>query len=199
MCEEERKKLRLYHGKLAKSLAHFSPVTQSCLTLCNHMDGGTPGLLAHHQLLEHAHTYVHRVSDAIHPSHSLSSPSPPAFNISQDQGLFSSESSLHITWPKYWSFNFSISPFNEYSGLISLRIDWFDLLEFKALSRVFSSTTVEKHQLFSNQPSLWSNSHIHTWLLEKSYPYMTTGKIQVISEYHKGDSFIPVQFLKRTI
>ena len=99
MCEEERKKLRLYHGKLAKSLTHFSPVTQSCLTLCNHMDGGTPGLLAHHQLLEHAQTYVHRVSDAIQSSHSLSSPSPPAFNISQDQGLFSSESSLHITWP----------------------------------------------------------------------------------------------------
>ena len=161
------------------------------------MDCSTPGLLAHHQLLEIAQTYVHRVSDAIQPYHPLYSPSPPALNLSQHQGLFSSVSSLHITWPKYWSFNFSISPFNEYSGLISFRIDWFDLLESKGLSRVFSNTTVQKHQCFGAQLSLWSNPHIHTWLLEKSYPYMTTGKIQMISEYHKSDSFIPVQFLKR--
>ena len=81
--------------------------------------------------------------------------------------VFSNESVLPIRWPKYWSFSFSISPSNEYSGFISFRIDWFDLLQSKGLSRVFSNTTVQKHQFFSAQLSLWSNSHIHTWLLEK--------------------------------
>ena len=76
--------------------------------------------------------------------------------------VFSNESALCIKWPKYWSFSFSISPFSEYSVLISFRIDWFVSLQSKALSRVFSSTTVEKHQFFSNQPSLWSSSHIYT-------------------------------------
>ena len=68
--------------------------------------------------------------------------------------VFSNESGLHIRWPKYWSFSFSISPSNEYSGLISFRIDWFDLLESKGLSRVFSNTTVQKHQFFGAQLSL---------------------------------------------
>ena len=79
--------------------------------------------------------------------------------------VFSNESALCIKWPNYWSFSFSISPSNEYSGLISFRIDWWISLLFKGLSRVFSSTTVWKHQFFSTQPSLWSSSHIHTWLL----------------------------------
>ena len=76
--------------------------------------------------------------------------------------IFSSESALLIRWPKYWSFIFSISPSNEYSGLISFRMDWFDLLAVQGFSRVFSSFTVQKHQFFSAQPSLWSSSHIHT-------------------------------------
>ena len=80
--------------------------------------------------------------------------------------VFSNESALHSRWPKYWSFSFSISPSTEYSGLISFRIDWFHLLESKGLSRVFSNTTIEKHQLFSTEPSLWSNSHILTCLLK---------------------------------
>ena len=82
--------------------------------------------------------------------------------------IFSKESALHIRWPKNWSFSFSISPSKEYSGLISFRIDWFDLLaEFKGLSRVFSSTTIQKQQFFSTQPSLRSNSDVCTRLLEK--------------------------------
>ena len=81
--------------------------------------------------------------------------------------VFSNESDLHIRWPKYWSFSFSISPSNEYSGLISFRIDWFDFLVVQGLSRVFSNTTVQKHQFFGTQLSLWSTSHIHTGLLEK--------------------------------
>ena len=71
--------------------------------------------------------------------------------------VLSNELALRIKWPKYW--NFSISPSNEYSGLISFRIDWFDSLQFRGLSRVFSNTTVQKHQLFSPQPCLWSNSY----------------------------------------
>ena len=81
--------------------------------------------------------------------------------------VFSNPSALHIRWPKYLSFSFIISPFNEYSGLISSRIDLLMSLKCKGLSRVFSNTTVQKHQFFSAQPSLWSNSHIHTRLLEK--------------------------------
>ena len=74
--------------------------------------------------------------------------------------VFSSESGLCIRWPTYWSFSFSISPSNEYSGLISFRMDWLDLLAVKG-SRIFSNTTVQKYQFFGVQPSLWSISHIH--------------------------------------
>ena len=92
-------------------------------------------------------------SDAIQPSHPLSSPSPPAFNLSQHQ-VFSNESALRIRWPKYWSFSFSISPSNEHPGLISFRMDGWINLQSKGLSRVFSNTTVQKHQFFSAQLSL---------------------------------------------
>ena len=78
--------------------------------------------------------------------------------------VFSSESAPCIRWPKYGSFSFSISPSNEYSGLISFGIDWLALLAIQGLSRVFSNTTVQKQQFFSTQPFLWSNSHTHTWL-----------------------------------
>ena len=91
------------------------------------MDCGTLGLPVRDQLLEFTQTHVHWVSDAIQLFHPLSSPSSPTFNLSQLQG-FSNESVLRFRWPKYWSFSFSISPCNEYSGLISFRMDWFDLL-----------------------------------------------------------------------
>ena len=90
------------------------------------MDCSTPGFLLHH-FLELPQTHVHWVSDAIQPSHPLSSPSPPAFNVSQDR-VYSIVSTFLIRWPNYWSFSFSISPSNDNSGLISFRIDWFDLL-----------------------------------------------------------------------
>ena len=135
--------------------------------LCNPMDCSTPGFPVLHYFSEFAQTHFQWVSDAIQPSHPLSSPSPPALNLCQHQGLFqwvgSSHQSQLFTWPKFWSFRFSISPSNEYSGLISFRIDW----QSKGILRVFSSTTIWKHQFFSAQPSLWSNSHICTWLLEK--------------------------------
>ena len=137
----------------------YCSVTQSCPTLCDPMYCSTRGLPVLHQLWEFTQTHIHRVGDAFQPSHPLSSPSPPIFNLSQHQGL-SNESVLHIRWPKYRSFSFSISPSNEYSGLISFRMDWLDLLA--GLSRVFSNTTVQKHQFFGAQLSSQSNSHNHT-------------------------------------
>ena len=91
------------------------------------MNCSTPGLPVHHQLPESTQTHVHRVDDAIQPSHPLSSPSPPALNLSQLR-VFSNESALRIRWPKYWSFSFNISPSNEHPGLISFGMDWLDLL-----------------------------------------------------------------------
>ena len=105
----------------------FSSVTQSCPTLCDPMNCSTPGLPVHHQLPEFTQTHVHRVRDAIQRSHPLSSPSPPAPNPSQHQS-FSNESTLHMRWPKYWSFSCSIIPSKEIPGLISFRIHWLDLL-----------------------------------------------------------------------
>ena len=141
----------------------FCSVTQLCPVLWNPMDCSTPGSSILNCLLEFAQVHVHWVSDGTQPSHPLS-PLSPALDLSQHHGLFQ-ELALHISWPKYWSF--SISPSNEYSGLISFRIDWFDLLAIQGLSRVFSNTTILKHQFFGTQPLLWSNSHICTWLLEK--------------------------------
>ena len=109
------------------SSVQFSSVAQSCLTLCNHpMNPSMPGLPVHHQLLEFTQTHAHRVGDAIQPSHSLSSPLhlPP---IPPSIGAFSNESTLHMRWPKYWSFSFSISPSNEHPGPISFRMDWLNL------------------------------------------------------------------------
>ena len=91
----------------------------------------------------------------------LLTPIPPSIRV------FSNESTLQMRWPKYWSFSFSISPSNEHPGLISFRMDWLDLLAVQGLSRVFSNTTLQKHQFFSTQLPLQSNSHIHTWPLEK--------------------------------
>ena len=108
------------------SIKPFSSVAQSCLTLSDPVDCSTPGFPVHHQLLELAQTQVHRISDAIQPSHPLSSPLllPSSFPSNR---VFSNESVFHIRWPKYWSFSFSISPSNENSGLTSFRIDWISL------------------------------------------------------------------------
>ena len=112
------------HGHLFRCCSCFS-VTRSCLTLCNPMDCSTSHLLVLHHLLEFAQVHVHWIGDAIQACFPLLPSS--AFNLSQHQGLFQRVSSS-IRWPKYWSFSFSISPSNDYSALISFRIDWFDLL-----------------------------------------------------------------------
>ena len=111
-------------------LVQFSSVAHSCPTHCNPTDCITSGLPVNHQLLEFTQTHVHCVNDAIQLSHPLSSSSPPTFNFPSTR-VFSNESALHIRWPKYWSFSFSISPSNENSGLISFRMDWLYLLAFQ--------------------------------------------------------------------
>ena len=151
-----------------KISVQFSSVTQSCPTFFNPMDCSTPGSPVHHQLPEFAQAHVHWVGDAIQPSHPLLSPSPPAFNLSQPQGLFQGVSSSHQVGGQ------SIGPSASASAL-SLNIQhWLPLgwtgvisLQSKRLSGVFSNTTVKKHQFFIAQLSLQSNSHTHTWLLEK--------------------------------
>ena len=107
------------------SSVQFSSATQLCPTLCDPMNHSMPGLPVHHQFPESNQTHIHWVSDTIQPSHALSSPSPPALNLSQHR-VFSNKSALCIRWPKYWSFSFSISPPNEHPGLISFRMDWLD-------------------------------------------------------------------------
>ena len=104
----------------------FSSVAQLCLILCDSMEYSTPGFPAHHQLLELTQTHVHWVSDTIQPSH-LCHPLLLPPSIFPSIRVFSTESILCIRWSEYWSFSFSISPSNEYSGLISISIDWFDL------------------------------------------------------------------------
>ena len=159
-------------NSLSKCLFQFSSVTQSCPTPCNPIKWGQhgdsmPGLPVHHQLPEFTQTHIHGVGDAIshlilcHPL-LLLLPIPPIIRV------ISNESTHHMRWPKFWSFSFSISPSNGQSGLISFRMDWLDLLAVQGTLRVFSNTTVQKHQFFGAQLSSLSNSHIHTWLLEKS-------------------------------
>jgi len=142
-------------------------VTQLCPTLCDPMDCSTLGFPVLHHLPEFAQTHVHWVVDAIQPSRPLSSPSPLTFNLSQNQGLFN-ESALCLRWPKDWSFIFSISPSNEYLGLISFRIDWFDLFAIQGTLK----SLLQHHS--SNTSILW---HSAFFMVQLSHPYMTTGKI----------------------
>ena len=114
------------------------------------MDCSTPGLPVLHHLLGLVQTHVHWVSDAIQPSHPLSSPSPLPFNLSKHQDL-SNELAVCIRWSKYLSFSFRISPPNEHSGLFPLEWTGWICLQSKGLSRVFSNTTVQKHQFFNDQ------------------------------------------------
>ena len=134
-------------------------VTQSCLTLCYPVDGNAPGFPVFYHRPEYTQTHVCLIGDAILPSHPLLPPSPPAFNPSQHQGLFQC-AVLPIRWPKHWTFSFSINPSNEYSGLISFRIDRFDLLAIQGTLKSLLQDHSSKTSIL--QLSLWSNSHIHT-------------------------------------
>ena len=134
------------------------------------MDCSMPGLPVHHQLTEFTQTHAHWVSDAIQSSHPLSSPCPPAFNLSQYQSLLS-ESDLHIRWPKYWSFSFYISPSNDHSRLISSRMDWLDLFAVQGTLK----------SLLQHHSSKASILHSAIFIVQLSHPYMTTGKTTALT------------------
>ena len=151
----------------------FSSVAQSCPTLCDPMNRSTPGLPVYHQLPEFTQTHVHWVSDAIQPSHPLSSPSPPAPNPSQHQSLFQWVNSSHEV-AKYWSFSFSISSSSGYSGLISFRMNWLDLLEVQ-------ETLKSLHQHHSSKVLILQCSAF--FIFQLSHPYMTTGKIIALTRW----------------
>ena len=129
----------------------FSSVAQSCLTLCNPMNRSTPGLPVHHQLLEFTQTHVHWVGDAIYRL-ILCRPLLLLPSIFPSIRVFSNESALHMRWPKYWSFTFNISPSNTQDCSPLGWTAWISL-QSKELSRVFSNTTVQKHQFFGSQLS----------------------------------------------
>ena len=137
------------------------------------MNCSTPGFPVHHQIPEFTQIHVHWFGDAIQPSHPLSSPSPPTFNLSQDQGLFN-ESVLPVRWPKYWSFSFSISPSSEYSGLISFRVDWLDLL-------VVQGTLKSLLQCHSSKASIFQCSAL--FIGQLSHPYIITGKTIALTRW----------------
>ena len=142
----------MFHEPHTLWIFQFSSVTQLCPTLCDPIDCSMPGFTVPYQLPELTQTHVHRVGDAIQPAHPLLSPSPPTFNFSQHQGLFqwvSSSQQVAI----YWSLNFSISPSNEYSGLISFRMDWLDLLAVQGtlkslLQHHSSKASILQHSTF---------------------------------------------------
>ena len=157
-------------------------VAQSCPTLCDSVDCRTPGFPVLHHLLELAQTHVHWIGDAIQPSCPLSSPSPLP-SIFPNIRVFSSESSLHIRWPKYWSFSLSLSPSSEYSGLISFRIDWLDLLAVPGTLQVSSPA-----------PQFKSTQHSAFFMVWLSHPYLTTGKAIAVTIWTFGGKVMSLLF-----
>ena len=148
------------------NMNQFSSVAQSCPTLCDPMNNSTPGLPVHHQLPEFTQTHVHRVSDAIQPSYPLSSPSSPSSNPSQHQSLPMSQL---FTWGGQSTGVSALASFlpKNTQGWSPLEWTGWISLESTGLSRVFSNTTVQKHQFFGAQLSSQSNSRIHTRPQEK--------------------------------
>ena len=148
------------------------------------MNHSMPGLPVHYQLLEFTQTHVHWVSDAIQPSHPLSSPSPPALHLSQHQGVFK-RVTLCIRWSKYWSFSFNISPSNEHPGLISSRMDWLDLLAVQGTLK----SLLQHH---SSKASILLCSAF--FIVPLSHPYMTTGKTITLTRWTFVDKVMSLLF-----
>ena len=139
------------------SVVGYCSVTKLCPTLCDPMDYCTPvSSIISWSLLKFISIELFMLSSHLILCHPLLLLPSVLFSIR----VFSSESALLIRWPEYWSFSFSISPSNEYSELISFRIDWFDLLVLQGTLKTFFHHRIQKHQFFSTQPSFWSNSHI---------------------------------------
>ena len=148
------------------SSVQFSSLVQLCPTLCDSMNRSTLGLPVHHQLPEFTQIQVHRVRDAIQPSHPLSSLAPLP-SIPPSITVFSNESTFRMRWPKYWSFSFSIISSKEIPGLISFRMDWLDLLAVQGTLK----SLLQHH---SSKASIFWRSAFFT--VQLSHPYMTTGK-----------------------
>ena len=153
-CWETKQNFWLSPNSRVAGFGFFCSVTQSYTTICDPMDCNTLGFPALHHLPGFAQSHVHWVSDVIQWSCPLLSPSPPDFRV------FSSVLVLRIRWPKYQAFSFSIHSSNEYQDSFPLGLTGLISLQSKGLSRVFSNTTVQKHQFFGSHLSLWSNSHI---------------------------------------
>ena len=156
-----------------KKRCQFSSVTQMYPTLCDPMDCSTPDFPVHHQHKELTHIHVQWVIDSIQSSHLLSSPFPPTFNLSSIRS-FSNELVLCIRWPKYWSFNFNISPSNEYSRLISTRIDWLDFLAVQG-------TLKSLLQYHSSNASILQCSAF--FIVQLSHAPMTAGKTIALTRW----------------
>ena len=163
---------------------HISSVTHLCPTLCDSMDCSTPGLLVHHQLLEITQTHVHQVSDAVQPSHPLSSPSFPTFNLSQYHGLFQWVSSSHQV-AKVLEFQLQHQSFQECPGLIPFRMDWLDLLEVQGTLK----SLLQHH---SSKASILRHSAF--FIVQLSHPYMTTGKTIALTGQTFVDKVISLLF-----
>ena len=151
----------------------FSPVVQSCLTLCDPMDCSTPGLPVHHQLPEFTQTHVHWVGDAIQPAHPLSSPSPPAFNLSQHQGLFQWVSSSH-QMAKVLEFQLQHQSFQWIFQTDLLQNGWLDLLAVQGTLK----SLLQHHS--SKASILWRSAF---FTVQLSHPYMTTGKTIALTRW----------------
>ena len=159
-------------GKTISTSVHFSSGTQSCLTLCDCMDCSTWALPVYHQLPEFTQTHVHWISDAIQPSHPLSSLSPPPLNLSQHQSFQMNK--LFTSGGQSFGVSASFSPSNEHPGLNSFRMDWLDLL---AVQGTFKSLL----QYHSSKASILQHSAF--FIIQLSHPYMATGKITALTRW----------------
>ena len=174
----------VFYYHISSKMVQFSSVTQSCLTLSDPMDCSTPGFPVHHQLLELAQTHVHQVSDAIQPSHPCRLLLLPPWIFPRTR-VFSNESVLRIRWPKYWNFSFSISSSNEYSGLISFRMDWLDLLAVQGTHK----SLLQHH---SSKASILQCSSF--FMVQLSHPYMTTVKTIALTRQTFVDKVMSLLF-----
>ena len=172
MCDAEGFSRRNTQSLNQNASHQSSSVAQVCPTFCDPVNRSTPGLPVHHQLPEFTQIHVHRVGDAIQPSHPLLSPSPLP-SIFPSIRVFSTESALRMRWPKYWSFSFNISPSNEHPGLISFGSDWLDLLAVQGTLKSF----LQHH---SSKASI---------LLKKECCFLYSPTLTPIHDYWKNHSF----------
>ena len=193
LYQAERTILQSQHSFSARIINRASVQLSSVqllsrVRLCDPMDCSTPGFSHHHQLQELTQTHVRRVGDAIqlcHPLFSLLLPS-----IFPSIRVFSNESVLCIKWPKYWSFSFSISPSNEYSGLISFRMDWLDLLAVWGTLK----SLLQHHS--SKASILWCSAF---FIVQLSHPYMTTGKTKALTRQTFAGKVMSLLFTKLSL